>query len=237
MARPTLVFVHGAWHGSWCWEPVRQILGERGWTTTAVDLPTVHAPDKATLGMAADAAAVRAAIDAVDGSVVVVAHSYGGVPTTEGAAADSVAHIVFISAFVLDTGESLFAAVGGVQPDWWDVREGLATAGTEAQPAQGLFYGDMPAASADAAAERLTTQSLRAYHDAVTTTSWRGRPTTYVITEQDAIFPVAAQEALAARAGSKTVRMATSHSPFLSQPGAVADVIERAAGREQPSGE
>src|SRR5262245_57894474 len=102
MTRPTLLFVHGAWHGSWCWEPVRQILSERGWTTAAVDLPTVHAPDKAALGMAADADAVRAAIDAIDGDVVVAAHSYGGVPTTQGADADNVTHIVYISAFVLD---------------------------------------------------------------------------------------------------------------------------------------
>ena len=77
---------------------------------------------------------------------------------------------------------------------------------------------------------RRTTQGVRAYHDEVTATSWRGRPTTYVITEQDAVFPVAAQEALAARAGATAVRMATSHSPFLSQPGAVADIIEHAAG-------
>jgi pimeloyl-ACP methyl ester carboxylesterase len=61
-------------------------------------------------------------------------------------------------------------------------------------------------------------------------TAWRGRPTTFIITEQDAIFPAAAQEALAARARSATARLATSHSPFLSQPAAVADVIERAAG-------
>jgi pimeloyl-ACP methyl ester carboxylesterase len=229
MTRPALAFVHGAWHGSWCWEPVRQILTERGWTTTAVDLPTVHAPDKAAQGMAADAAAVRAAVDAIDGDVVVVAHSYGGVPATQGADAGNVTHIVFISAFVLDIGESLFTAVGGVQPDWWNVKDGIAAAGTEAHPAQGLFYADLPAAEADAAAARLTTQSVRAYHDTVTATSWRGRPTTYVITEQDAIFPPQAQEALAARAGSETVRLATSHSPFLSQPVAVADIIEHAA--------
>ncbi len=236
MARPTLLFVHGAWHGSWCWEPVRQILEERGWATTAIDLPTVHAPDKATLGMAADADAVRSAIDAIDGGVVVVAHSYGGVPTTQGAEAGSVAHIVYISAFVLDVGESLFAAVGGVQPDWWDIRDSLAMAGTDARPAQGLFYADLPAAEADAAVARLTTQSVRAFHDEVTATAWRGRPTTYVITEQDVIFPVEAQEALAARAGASVVRMATSHSPFLSQPRAVADIIERAAGQQPSSG-
>ena len=231
MTRPTLLFIHGAWHGSWCWEPVRRILTDRGWATAAIDLPTVHAPDKAGLGMAADADAVRTAIDAIDGDVVVVAHSYGGVPVTQGAGADRVTHIVYISAFVLDTGESLFTAVGGVQPDWWNVKDGLAMAGTDAHPARSLFYADVPAAEADAAVARLTTQSARACYDEVTATAWRGRPTTYVITEQDAVFPVEAQEALAARAGAKTARLATSHSPFLSQPGAVADVIESAAAQ------
>jgi pimeloyl-ACP methyl ester carboxylesterase len=236
MTHPTLLFVHGAWHGPWCWEPVRKLLEERGWTTVAVDLPTVHAPDKAKLGMAADADAVRAAIDAIQGDVVVVAHSYGGVPTTQGAGAGNVVHIVFISAFVLDSGESLFAAAGGVQPDWWNVKDGLAAAGTSERPAQALFYADLPQAEADAAAARLTTQSERAYHDEITATSWRGRSTTFVITEHDAIFPPEAQEALAARAGASTVRLATSHSPFLSQPAAVADIIDRAARSGRPSG-
>lgn len=229
MARPALLFVHGAWHGSWCWEALRQVLEERGWTTTAVDLPTVHAPDKAALGLAADADAVSAAIGATGGDVVVVAHSYGGIPATQGAGAGHVTHIVYISAFVLDLGESLSSAAGDGQPDWWYIKDGLAVAGTDAHPAQALFYADVPAAEADAAAGRLTSQSPRAYRDQVTATAWRGRPTTYVITEQDAVIPVAAQEALAARAGSNTVRMATSHSPFLSQPAAVADIIERAA--------
>ena len=229
MSRPTFVFVHGAWHGSWCWAPVRQILGERGWTTVAPELPTVHAADKAALDMMTDADAVRAAVDAADGDVVVVAHSYGGVPATQGAVADNVAHIVYISAFVLDIGESLVGGNSGVYPDWWNVMGDVVAPGNADRPPQALFYGDLPAAAADAAAAQLTTQSLRAFETEVTATAWRGRPTTYLITEWDAVFPVAPQEALAGRAGSSIVRLLTSHSPFLSQPGTVADLIERAA--------
>jgi pimeloyl-ACP methyl ester carboxylesterase len=229
MTRPTLVFVHGAWHRPWCWTPVRQILGERGWTTVAPELPTVHAADKAKLGMMADADAVRAAVDAVDGDTVVVAHSYGGVPATQGADAENVVHIVYIAAFVLDIGESLVGGNGGVYPDWWNVMGDVVAPGNADRPPQTLFYGDLPPAEADAAAAQLTTQILRAYETEVTATAWRGRPTTYLVTERDAIFPVEPQEALAGRAGSSTVRLATSHSPFLSQPGAVADIIERSA--------
>ena len=49
-----------------------------------------------------------------------MAHSYGGIVATEGAAgADNVAHLVYLTAFMLDEGESLFAMVGGQEPDWW----------------------------------------------------------------------------------------------------------------------
>jgi len=125
--------------------------------------------------------------------------------------------------------ESLVGGNSGVYPDWWNVMGDVVAPGNADRPPQALFYGDLPAAEADAAAAQLTTQSLRAFETEVTATAWRGRPTTYLITERDAIFPVAPQEALAGRAGSSTVRLPTSHSPFLSQPGAVADIIERAA--------
>ena len=68
-----------------------------------------------------DAAAVREAIDAIDGPVTVVAHSYGGIVATEGAA--GVEHIVYVAAFMLDVGESLYAAVGGQAPDWWELSD------------------------------------------------------------------------------------------------------------------
>ena len=226
--RPTLLLVHGAWHGSWAWEPLQSELEARGWDVRTVDLPTVHADDPRGLHMSDDAAAVAAAIDEVGGPVAVVAHSYGGVPTTQGATSDAVVHIVYVAAFVLDEGESLLGAVGGVAPSWWVVDGPLATAGTEAEPATGLFFADVDAAVAAAAVGRLKAQSSAAFSDEVTTVAWRDKPTTYVVTEQDAIFPLPAQEALAARSGSTVVRMDTSHSPFLSKPDELADIIEDA---------
>ncbi|MFE1646435.1 alpha/beta hydrolase [Microbacterium sp. P01] len=225
----TILLVHGAWHGSWCWEPTADILRARGWDVHTVDLPTVHADDKADLALADDADAVATAIAGIDGPVTVVAHSYGGVPTTQAATDPRVRHIVYIAAFVLDEGESLLASVGGVAPDWWHIDGALATAGDDAQPPQTLFYGDVDPAAADAYTAKLRPQSLRAFTDTLTTVAWRDRPTTYIVTEQDVIFPVFAQEALAARSGSQVHRLDTSHSPFLSQPGAVAEIIEGAA--------
>jgi hypothetical protein len=228
--RPTLLLVHGAWHGAWCWDELIRVLTERGWEVRAIDLPTVHAPHKERLGMQDDADAVRAAIDAVAGPVVVVAHSYGGVPVTQAADAPNVQHIVYVAAFVLDAGESLLAAVGGIEPEWWHVDGLLATAGDELRPPRELFFADASPDVAAAATAKLLPQAVRSFHDPVTSVAWRGKETTYVITEQDAIFPLPAQEALAARSGSAAPRLDTSHSPFLSQPDALADIVELAAG-------
>ena len=225
----TILLVHGAWHGSWCWERTAEILRSRGWEVQAIDLPTVHSARKADLTLDDDAAAVANAIAEIDGPVTVVAHSYGGVPTTQAATDPRVQHIVYIAAFVLDEGESLLASVGGVAPDWWHIDGPLATAGDSTQPPRTLFYGDLDEATGTAYAARLLPQSVQAFTDPVTAVAWRNRPTTYVITEQDAIFPVFAQEALAERSGSATHRLNTSHSPSLSQPEAVADIIENAA--------
>jgi pimeloyl-ACP methyl ester carboxylesterase len=227
--RPAIVLVHGAWHSSACWDKVRGILESRGRAVHALDLPTVHAADKAALDMYDDARAVREAVEAIGGPVVVVAHSYGGVPTTQGAAGlPNVSRIVYISAFVLDKGESLLAGVGGVQPSWWNVQGALATAGVPGEPPEQLFYNDMPDDQARAAAAGLTSQAVKPFSDLVTEVAWRTVPTTYLVTRRDAVFPPEAQEGLAARAGSTVVRIDASHSPFLSRPEETADVIDAA---------
>lgn len=227
--RPTLLLVHGAWHGSWAWEPLTAVLENRGWAVETVDLPTVHAADPIGLHVTDDADAIADAIAAIDGPVVVVAHSYGGVPTTQGALAENVQHIVYIAAFVLDEGESLLGAVGGVAPSWWVIDGPLATAGTVEEPPASLFFGDVDPDVAAAAVARLKAQSVLAFQEPITAVAWRTKPSTFIVTEQDAVYPVPAQEALAARAGSTVRRLDTSHSPFLSQPEAVADIIEEAA--------
>ena len=229
-ARPTILLVHGAWHGAWAWDLVKARLEDRGWDVRTVDLPTVHSERIEGLHLSDYADAVRDAIAAVDGPVVVVAHSYGGVPTTQAASSEAVQHIVYVAAFALDEGESLLGAVGGVAPSWWVVDGPVATAGTEQEPAASLFFGDVEPGAAAEAVARLKPQSVLAFQEPLTAAAWRTRPSTFLITESDAIFPEPAQAGLAARAGSTVRRLNTSHSPFLSQPDAVVGIIEEAAG-------
>jgi pimeloyl-ACP methyl ester carboxylesterase len=220
---PTVVLVHGAWHGPWAWSEVERQLADDGVEVRTVDLPSVGR-DTGSLGdLDDDAAAVRAAIDAVDGPVVVVAHSYGGAPTTQGAAgADNVEHIVYLTAFMLDEGESLFGLVGEVAPDWWQV----ADDGESVMPGrpEEIFFNDVAEDAASAAVAQLAPQSMAAIKAPVRAVAWRDVPTTYVICERDNAIPVPAQEMLSGRAGN-VARLDASHSPFLSRPDEVVGII------------
>lgn len=220
---PTVVLVHGAWHGPWAWSEVERQLADEGVDVLTVDLPSVGEETDALGDLDDDAAAVRAVIDSVDGPVVVVAHSYGGAPTTQGAAgADNVVHIVYLTAFMLDEGESLFGLVGGVPPDWWEV----ADDGESLMPGrpEEIFFNDVSDDAASAASARLAPQSMAAVKAPISAVAWRAVPTTYVICERDNAIPVPAQEMLAGRADN-VARLDASHSPFLSQPDAVVGII------------
>ncbi|MFD9738432.1 alpha/beta fold hydrolase [Umezawaea sp. NPDC059074] len=223
--RPVLLLVHGAWHGSWCWEPVRTALVDNGWRVESVDLPSVGPAAGDRPGLHDDAKAVRAAIDAVDGPVVVVAHSYGGAPVSEGAAdAPTVQHLVYVTAFQLAPGESLLGAAGGQPPPWWRIDGDLFSPLTPHE----VFYGDVAPEVADAAVARLRPQSYAAATEQLLAAAWESTPSTYVVCEADQAIPVFAQEAMAGRAGH-VERLPAAHSPFLSHPADLVRIIEAAA--------
>lgn len=221
LTAPALVLVHGAWHGPWAWDLLRAELSDVD--VRAVALPS-SGPDPRRLGdMAADAAAVRAAVAAVDGPVVVVGHSYGGVPITE-ALADTpgVTRLVYLAALMLDAGRSVASGMRSGWPDWWEVHtdEGYVDA---LRPARQL-YGGVPAAVADQAVSKLAHQSLPSFTQPLTATAWRTVPATYIICENDLALAAAAQEKMATNA-ERVVRLPTAHSPFLSDPKTVARLL------------
>ena len=209
----TFLLVHGAWHGAWCWDALAPKLGD----TRTVELPS-KGPQRGDL--AADADAVRGAIAAIDGPVTVVAHSYGGNVASEGVAGAE--HIVYVCAFMLDVGESLYAAVGAHDPDWWERSDDGGTI-TPRRPEE-IFFNDCTPEVAAASVARLEPQSAKSFTDPLTRTAWREIPTTYVICERDHAIPAFAQEAMSARAG-RVERLDASHSPFLSRPDELAQII------------
>jgi pimeloyl-ACP methyl ester carboxylesterase len=219
----TLLLVHGAWHGSWAWTPLVEALA--GVEVRTVDLPSVGNDPGALGDLRADAEAVRAAVAAIDGPLVVVAHSYGGVPVSEAVTADSgVAHLVYLCAFQLDAGQSLLGSAGGVAPPWWEVHAEHIVAGTPEQ----VFYNGVSPELTAASVDRLGLQSRASTEQPLTRAAWREIPSTYVVCEEDQAIPVFAQEAMAQRAGT-VLRLPAGHSPFLSHPKELADVLRQLA--------
>ncbi|GAA1687327.1 alpha/beta hydrolase [Kribbella yunnanensis] len=222
--RPAVLLVHGAWHGAWCWEPLKALLVGEGLRVETVALPSVAPVGAVRYGLHDDAKAVREAISAIGGPVVVVAHSYGGEPATEGAAGlAEVQRVIYVAAFLLDVGESLLKAIGGTPPPWWQID------GETFRPLtpETVFFNDVDD-PADAV-RRLQTQSYAVATEELTAAAWRTIDSTYVVCENDNAIPVFAQEAMAQRAGS-VERLASGHSPFLSCPEALAAVITKSSG-------
>ena len=110
--RPILL-VHGAWHGAWCWATLQAELDRRGLPSYAVDLPG-HGLSTLPLGdLHGDAGHVASVLAGFDDEVVLVGHSYGGAVVTHAAGsaqavADRVSHLVYLTAFALDDGESVW---------------------------------------------------------------------------------------------------------------------------------
>jgi pimeloyl-ACP methyl ester carboxylesterase len=232
--RPILL-VHGAWHGAWCWATLQAELDRRGIPSHAVDLPG-HGVSTLPLGdLHGDAEHVATVLAGFDGDVVLVGHSYGGAVITQatGSAhtvATRVAHLVYLTAFALDDAESVWgfsrsrprvpvaldtAVVGG--------DDGISRLDPDRAPA--ALYGLCPPATVSAAVARLGPQPVASFQQPVAGSPRATIGSTYVKCTADAAIHIALQDELAARC-DVTVTLVSDHSPFLSMPEAVADVLE-----------
>ena len=218
---PVVILVHGAWHGSWAWDAIVARLDGEGIRSVALDLPS-KGRDTAALGdLHDDAATVRAAIAAAGAPALVVAHSYGGLPASEGGA--DAAHLVYLAAFMLEPGQSLLGLRNGVEPEWWITSEDGRTL-LPGDP-EHVFYADCDPAVAARAAAALVPHRKDVFSQELRSAAWRTVPSTYVVCERDNAIPPALQELMAARAGTVS-RIDSSHSPFLSRPDEVTAIIK-----------
>lgn len=231
MSQPSLLLVPGAWHKP---DHLRLLADELPDIEVHTVALTASGDDPATLGdMYKDAEAIAVAAAAIDGPVVVVAHSYGGIPATQGlAGASNVQRLVYVAGFQLDAGDSLLSSVGGLPAPWWKIHQGEGAGDyVEVMDPVEIFYGDVDAAVAQEAVSRLGYQSYASKIQPLTEVAWKTIPSTYVVCEADNAIPPFAQELFAQRA--QTVRrLNSSHSPFLSQPATLARLLREELASE-----
>jgi pimeloyl-ACP methyl ester carboxylesterase len=219
-----IVLVHGAFVDGTGWESVYNILKNDGYNVAIVQNPTTSLEE--------DVAYTKRVIAAQDGPVILVGHSYGGVIITEAGTDPKVIGLVYVDAFAPDKGESVASIIANPAPD--------APMAPILPPQDGFvlldktkfaaaFAADVPAEKAAFMADSQTPWGVNAIGGAVTEAAWKSKPSWYVVGTEDKMIPPDAQRQMAQRAGSTIVEAAGSHSIFVSQPQAVADVIKQAA--------
>jgi pimeloyl-ACP methyl ester carboxylesterase len=239
-----VLLVHGAWHGAWCWEPVVDALTERGIVAVAINLPG-HGDDGGALtDLHGDAERVRRSLDGFDEPVVLVGHSYGGVVVTEAGVHPGVSDLVYLAAFNLDENESALSAAvaesAAAALDHSNRPDALAhihvgadgTSTIDAEGARVLFYNDCRDEVADWAVDRLGAHPMANLSQTPDAVAWRHRPSTYAVCTLDNIVHPDLERILARRA-DHIVEWPTGHSPFLSRPDLVADLLAAVAYGDQ----
>ncbi|MGW8401058.1 alpha/beta hydrolase [Streptomyces lydicus] len=226
-----VVFVHGACvrDGSWWWHRTAELLREREVPSMAPALPScgeagvpggVGGP-----GLSDDVAAVRQVLQAGDGPTIVVAHSYGGIVTAEAAAGiGSVRHLLLVSSYLPEVGQSLSDFGGNSPAPYLDVDPDAATFGVRPELLVDTFLHDCDPEVQAEAAHHLARQSVRVTGQPVGAAAWRQLPSTYLVCSQDRGTPPGLQREFARRADS-VVELDAGHHPFLSQPAAVRDLL------------
>jgi pimeloyl-ACP methyl ester carboxylesterase len=217
-----VVLVHGAFADGSGWEAVAKILIGDGYKVSVVQHPETSYAD--------DQKYTKAAIDAMDGPVVLVGHSYGGSVITEAGNHPNVAALVYIAAFALDEGESC-ASIEQALPQaskafkadsnglWWIEQEHFAAD----------FAADIPPEKAAFMAISQVPISTDAFTHKVTKPAWKTKPTWYMVAAEDRSINPDQERMMAKRAKAKTVEVKSSHVAYMSHPKEAAKLIEEAA--------
>jgi pimeloyl-ACP methyl ester carboxylesterase len=217
-----VVLVHGAFADGSGWEAVAKILEKDGYTVSVAQPPETS--------YAEDVKYAKVAVDAMEGPVVLVGHSYGGSIITEAGNHPNVAALVYIAAFALDEGESC-ASIEQALPqaskafksdsngNWWIDQEHFAAD----------FAADIPPEKAAFMALSQVPISTDSFTHKVTKPAWKTKPTWYMVATSDRSINPDQERMMAKRANAKTVEVKSSHVAYMSHAKETAKLIEEAA--------
>ena len=177
-------------------------------------------------------AVTKRTIAAQDGPVILVGHSYGGAVITEAGNDPKVAGLVYVAAFAPDKGESVSSLIKDPPPNApvppiLAPQDGYLFLDRQKFPA--AFAADVSADAAGFMADSQVPWGVEALSGAINEPAWRTKPSWYLVSTEDKMIPPDAQRAMSKRAGSTVVEVKGSHAVYVSQPQAVASLIEEAA--------
>ena len=228
--KPTVVLVHGAWADASGWSEVTERLQKDGYRVLAPAIPL--------RSLDADAAYLQSILAQEQGPFVLVGHSYGGAVITNAAAGNpDVDALVYVNAFVPDTGEDILhlAGEGTLVPSSIEFKGFPPFGPTDVDiyikraNFRETLAGDLSTKDAAVLAVTQRPLSFAAASGATTATAWKTIPSWYLLGTEDRTITPAAQRFMAERAGATIEEVKASHLSLISRPGTVAELIEEAA--------
>jgi pimeloyl-ACP methyl ester carboxylesterase len=222
--------VHGAYHGAWCWDLLRQELERDGHSTSAVDLPCED-PDA---GAERYADVVVKALPNEPSGVVLVGHSLGGLTIPVAASMTPTLMTVYLCALVPVLGLSFDGQQANIGTGFRAHAPAIGHPdGSASWPQAGaievLFHDCDPPVARDAAA-RLRRQFWRVTREVTPLREWPAAASAYILcTDDRMVSRDYGGRASRGVLGIEPVEMAGGHSPFLSRPGELARVLEHLA--------
>ena len=222
-----IVIVHGALVDGSGWRAVYEILTKDGFHVTIVQEPLTS--------LAEDVDATKRVIDQQTGPVVLVGHSYGGSVITEAGADPKVSALVYVAALQPDKGE----ASGQLMSKFAAPNDAMRVATNRDTPDKYFFIPaakfretyaqDVPAEQAQFMADSEQQLAQKAMGAPLSVAAWHDKPSYAILTTEDHVINPELQRWMYKRAGAKVTEVPASHAVFVSQPAAIARVIEDAA--------
>jgi pimeloyl-ACP methyl ester carboxylesterase len=218
-----IVLVHGAFADGSGWKGVYDELTSRGYRVSIVQNPLTSFED--------DVAATNRVLARQDGPTILVGHSYGGSVITQAGGDKKVVGLVYVAAFAPEVGKSTLDQYAEVAPPPNFVPE--ETADGFATLNKDKFKAGFAADTSDEVAAFLRDSqvpvAMAALKAKVTFAAWKSRPSWAVVATEDGAIDPTLLRSTARRIGAVATEVRGSHVVFLTQPKAVADVIEQAA--------
>ena len=239
--RSIFVLVHGAWTGGWCWKKLQPLLEAEGHTVIAPDMPG-HGDDRSPIeeqNLDTYSRAVEALVEQLNGSVILVGHSFGGMITSQAAChiPSKIKKLIYVAAFLPRNGQSCVEITKSIKPTFHEKLEASGygfiisadgkTSKVVPDSCVDFIYNDIPKDEARLLAERLCPESNAAQNQAVVLNEkFYGIPKAYVRCLYDQVVEVSLQDKMIAETYCNEIyTLETGHCPFESAPRRLAEIL------------
>lgn len=219
----TVVVVHGAWADGSSWEPVIHRLQKRGFAVFAAPIPLTSLSD--------DAAALKRAIARTEGPLILAGHAYAGAVIAT-AGEERVKALVYVAALAPDEGETVAQVFYRDEPRPDAPKLAPDADGFIWMPDSGFEHAFAQNATAEQLALCKAVQrpiALRCIQEPAPAPAWKAKPTWYLLAEQDRMINPRTQLYMAERMKATVRKCAVDHTPLLTAPDKVMDIILDAA--------